>query len=138
MLLAILFAMHTSPPPSIQEPMVPHEEACDRAFDKQTVSAADFCLLAADEWASAAAAHNLSPNASFYEIMEALTRLETSGAMRHIHNNAGAIGQMELAVSICSTQNADKLEDFEIAVCNSIGRAAVKTYPEYFSVRIDK
>jgi hypothetical protein len=116
----------------IKEPVVAHESACDYAFDKNLKGTADLCLLAADEW-SAASARHIKLQQPFYDLMGAMTRVQTAVAMRR-EGNGNALLQMDLAVTISNGVCAGDLPEFEIAVCNAIAREAVKLYPQVYKL----
>ncbi len=116
----------------IKELTVRHETQCDYSYDRQEKIAVDFCLLAADEWAQVAAKYNKKPEGLFAEIMEALTRTQTSMAMKH-EGNVNALSQMDLAFTIVKGVCREDEAEFAIQACNAVGRAAVKNFPEVYT-----
>lgn len=128
--LAMIVALHTHPPKAIQEPTVPTEATCDWAFDHHTKDAADICLETADSWARYAEIHSHRSDINFIEILEALTRLQTSRAMMWAHRGSDALGQMELAVSISQSVAQRTTDPHIIQFVNIIANEAVKAYPK--------
>jgi len=133
--VALLGARHAETPFQAAERPIT-DAACDYAFQHDTAdNAADQCLAAADEWARIAARHNRERDAYHYELMEAMTRVETSIAM-HTAKLSGAFGQMEIAVSIISGVCRTDFPESELAVCNGVARVAAKEYPKVW--KLDK
>lgn len=119
----------------MHEMIAQHDSACDLAVERKSRDAGETCVEAADEWAHIAAVQQLTQQAEYDSMFEAMSRFEASTGFHRVGKEKVAFDQAIMAAEIAISTLKTTKDEYIRRVAKTLIRAIYRRYPDAFEVK---